>query len=1095
MSDEPYAANGDEAVPSEQPISLDDRLALRNALDAVAVMQQPLRRGKVIDQLSQAMPDLAHVLGQPDVDTFDVLEACLRVDDGLEVLIIALKLVGGPSATCLAFEDLVNQLRSGTKLPRKQREALAEILAVVPPAAHAAAVTHGAFAGIAYLVGQSATAAEAFDLLLTVPGPEGALARLRYLELVSHQLDQARAIGLHRLIGHLVQRWPQHREAIEGLCLSLDPAHDSPAVSAGERSEPPKSGGNVRTVDGDGMITLTVRQSELAPSLATTTVWGGVPPRNRNFTGRDDLLGKIRDALTKATETTLVPQALYGLGGVGKSQLAIEFAHRFKDSYELIWWIPSDDERSIRRSLVSLAKRVGIVESADADDTIGAILDALRHGQPHARWLLIFDNAGDPDDLQPYRPADGPGHVLITSRSSKWIGQTEIVPVDVFEPEESLELLAKRWPSLDQDDAMRLADRLGHLPLALEQAAAVHDRTGMTLDEYMTALDETPYDVLAEGAPSGYGRSVAATFKIAYRELRARSEAAAQLLGVCSFLSSQPISIEILIRGRAAELPEPLAQVLRKDILRRKAVRDLGDHALAQLDPGRNLIKIHNLVRDLLREEIDEADRQAAERAAHGVLALANPGDPDNPTNWPWLAQLNPHVVASGIIYSADAEARTVVLDQIRYLYAIGDYTTSRKLAESAVGNWRASLGVNDEMTLVASRHLANALRELGDYTRAREINQVAFEGMRDVLGKEHEQTLAMANSVAADWRLLGDFDKARELDDENLSIYRRVIGEDDLATLRSANNLAIDHRLLGGFQDARALDEANVARRASLFGDDDPRTLAAYTGLIRDYIALGMYDRALSLQLPKYRALADRLDPYHIELLRAERNVAILLRKTGNFTEALDLARRNYESYRTRFGENNEQTFAAALTLCNNLRVMNEFEDALAIGNAAYSGYATTFNVAHPFAAVALVDLAVVLRLQGRIEDALQMNTSALAYLRERIGNDHPWSLCALNNQANTMAASDRPSEARALSEECLTRSRRVRGDDHPHTLGCAGNSALDLGAAGEHIEASALRRDTLARLRHALGNDHPDTIAFGLESRIDHDIDTPPL
>jgi hypothetical protein len=213
-------------------------------------------------------------------------------------------------------------------------------------------------------------------------------------------------------------------------------------------------------------------------------------------------------------------------------------------------------------------------------------------------------------------------------------------------------------------------------------------------------------------------------------------------------------------------------------------------------------------------------------------------------------------VLSSGVLHSTNPEANAAFLDQIRYLYAIGDYQTSRMLGDMAVENWKARLGPDDELTLIASRHLANSLRETGEYAQVRAINEETLERMRQspAMGPRHEHTLATANSFAADLRLLGEFEKALALDEANLAAYREVLGEDDLATLRSANNLAVNYRLLGRFDEALALDKANVQRRANLFGEDDPRTLAAYTGLVRDLIALGEYDHALSLQMQKLR-------------------------------------------------------------------------------------------------------------------------------------------------------------------------------------------------------------------------------------------------
>jgi hypothetical protein len=200
-----------------------------------------------------------------------------------------------------------------------------------------------------------------------------------------------------------------------------------------------------------------------------------LPPRNPLFTGRDDLLARLFQDLT-AGGTAVVVQAktLHGLGGVGKTHLALEYAYRHAADYDLVWWITADQPAAIPGQLVALARRLGIPEAAEQAETVAALLDELRH---HARWLVIFDNAEDPTDLRPYWPPGGSGHVLVTSRNPSWGGLSATVPVEVLARAKAVEFLQRR-AGLDDQAADALADALGDLPLALEQAAAYLEETG-----------------------------------------------------------------------------------------------------------------------------------------------------------------------------------------------------------------------------------------------------------------------------------------------------------------------------------------------------------------------------------------------------------------------------------------------------------------------------------------------------------------------------------------------------------------------------------------------------------------------------------------
>ncbi|BCY08604.1 FxSxx-COOH system tetratricopeptide repeat protein [Actinoplanes sp. L3-i22] len=1095
MSDQHAAANPDGDPPTAAELSLEQRSQLRDALDAITELEEPGTWRKVLNQVKTAHGSLHPQHFAPAYRTFDILEAAIETERGLVDLAMGIRLVLGRTPGYVTFTDLVKTLQSD-EAPATPLDRLRRLLAQLPASVHAEVLAQPGMAELAGPLAGCSGAREALDRLTRAGG--WTLDAVRYVELAGRLSDQNTSALILGALDRVVVDDPELGDALTDFRASLTvPA----AADDGPEEVTPEPPGETptRPADGDGkMITLTLQESDdrvRRTPRSTVSVWGGVAPRNSHFAGRDSIFEAIRRSLHDEASPALVLQAVHGYGGVGKTQIATEYAYRYADEYDLVWWVPADEPSSIRRSLVSLARRLGLPESVDAEDTIGAVLDALRQGETHERWLLIFDNAGAPDTIQEYRPRAGRGHVLVTSRSNRWLGHDATVSVDVFTEPESVQMLRKRWPDLSDDQARRLAGRLGHLPLALEQAAAVHIESGMTLEEYLTALDETPTRVLREGTPEGYSSSVALTFQIAYRELASKSPAAAQLFAICALMSSQPISVPMLIRGRGAQLPAPLATEVRTEMTRRNAIRDMAGHALATLDPGRNLIQVHSLVRDLLRDELSEQDRQVYTSGAHSILALANPGEPDVPENWQSLRQISPHVVPSGILFSPDPEARTVFLDQIRYLYSVGDYAASQTLGEMAVTTWSQMLGVNDIMTLVANRHLANSLRAQGEFPRAAAINKDTLERMTELLGATHEHTLATANSVGADLRIAGDFRRARERDEANLAAYQEKFGDNDPATQRSANNLAVDLRLLGRFEDARQLDESIVRTLSDMFGEDDVRMLWAYSGVARDLYGLGRYAEALSLQISKLRIHESLVDLGHLDVLRGRRNEAILLRKNGLYGQALETAESALLACQAKFGETHDHTFAARLTLANTLRVAGKLDEAEEYALSAAEAYRINLGGSHPFTLAAMVDVAIIHRLQGRLDEALKVNGQALETMGDKLGLDHQWRLCALANQAGLYADQGRVDEALRLSRDVCSRSERVRGEDHPYTLAARANLSLDLEAKGEHIEASAGRRGAITRLRMVLGDRHPEVINVGLSTRTDADIEPPAL
>ena len=210
-------------------------------------------------------------------------------------------------------------------------------------------------------------------------------------------------------------------------------------------------------------------------------VWN-IPARNPGFTGRDGLLASVRER--PATGDRAVVQALAGMGGVGKTQLAIEYAHRFADGYDLAWWVDAEQGGLIGDQFAVLGLALGCVQAGTGVEVVrAAVLGEL--GQ-RGRWLLVFDNAEDPADIRPWLPG-GAGHVLITSREHRWAEIAVLVEVDVLARAESVAILRGRVPGLGAAVPDRLAAELGDLPLAIAQAAGFMAETGMTAGEYTTS--------------------------------------------------------------------------------------------------------------------------------------------------------------------------------------------------------------------------------------------------------------------------------------------------------------------------------------------------------------------------------------------------------------------------------------------------------------------------------------------------------------------------------------------------------------------------------------------------------------------------------
>ena len=354
-----------------------------------------------------------------------------------------------------------------------------------------------------------------------------------------------------------------------------------------------------------------------------------------------------------------------------------------------------------------------------------AVLDALRRGAPYQRWLLIFDNADQPEELGDIIP-HGPGDVLITSRNPRWQAVVDTVAVDVFSRAESIEFLGKRVPSgLNPNDADQLADELGDLPLALEQAGALQAETGMPVEEYLRLLRNQVSAIMAEGKSPDYPLSMTAAWKLSVSTLEQQLQEAVVLLRCCAFFGPEPIPRDLFRRGASA-LKFPLGALLAHPIRLARAVRELGRFALVRLEGG--AIVTHRLVQALLRDGLSP-DEQASYRE-EGRNPASWPQVRQNTRiynlKWPRFAELVAHAssLSTQLEESENAAVRAFAIDVIRYLYNSGDLDTARGFAERFIKQWNSNTDPKDTLLLRAQRHLGNVFRALGQYEDAYALDE-----------------------------------------------------------------------------------------------------------------------------------------------------------------------------------------------------------------------------------------------------------------------------------------------------------------------------------------------------------------------------------
>jgi tetratricopeptide (TPR) repeat protein len=558
------------------------------------------------------------------------------------------------------------------------------------------------------------------------------------------------------------------------------------------------------------IIAAAERQSQAAPPPPRPFI--GVPPRIASFTGRVDELDKLdailmQDKPAAVTQASVARVAVQRMAGVGKTSLAVEYAHRFRGLYAGVCWCPSETHTGLLSVLAGLAVTLGAATAEEADVEKAANAALRRLAEQRGTWLLVYDNVPAPDAIADLLPSAG-ARVLITSRFSDWSELADEVPLDVLPLEEAVAFLQSRT-GRGYAGAQTLAEVLGCLPLALDHAAAYCKRTQMRFADYATKASS-----LIDAAPRavGYLRSVAATFDLAITEAMAQCPTTEPLMAYLAQCAPERIPMT-LVEGAVEDEAE-----------RMEALAALAEVSLVKHDPfedGTPAVTVHRLVQAVARAR-SEANGSAQDAIGKLIarLTASYPEDGyDNPQSWPLCAKLTPHLLARR--GADDASVFHLLGRTGEYFHGRAAYSQAAPLLRDALAISVKVLGPEHPDTAISLTNLANVLRAQGDLAEARPLSERALAISEKTLGPEHPDTAISLTNLANLLWSQGDLVGARPLYERALAIREKAFGPEHPDTATCLNSLASVLKAQGDFAGARPLYERALAIREKTLGPE----------------------------------------------------------------------------------------------------------------------------------------------------------------------------------------------------------------------------------------------------------------------------------
>ncbi|WPJ65283.1 hypothetical protein SMAC4_13902 [Sordaria macrospora] len=845
--------------------------------------------------------------------------------------------------------------------------------------------------------------------------------------------------------------------------------------------------------------------------------------RDPDFVNRGDILDQIDQRCSEPAGRV----ALVGLGGVGKSQLAIEYAYRTaaKEPDRWVFWVHAGTQARVEEGFKAIADAVKLPGRKQPKADVPQLVYSWLSNERDRRWIVILDSADDVDvffgagsnperrPLADYLPQSPNGSLLVTTRNKNLAcrlvgGYKNTIEIGPMAEGDALLLLERKLSLLsDKDSAEELVRALEYVPLAISQAAAYIQRMSprSSVKKYLAEFHKgeskrarlLSHDAGEFRREGGASSAILTTWRISFEHIRSKRASAADLLSLMSFFDRQGIPESLLrpphmdeaIQERGSDVQHDLGSNSSDDD-RENDETDSGfedniamltDFCLVTVSESGETFEMHGLVQLSTRTWLKACGREEEfkHQFVSRIAALFPPG---GYSNWATCQRLFPHVEKAVDYRPVESKLEeawaTLLYNGGWYAELQGRYEVAEKMAHKSMRSRKEILGREDERALASTSLYAEVLRDKGLWKEAETLEVQVMETRKAKLGADHPSTLTSMANLASTYRNQGRWEEAEKLEVQVMETRKAKLGADHPDTLTSMANLASTFWNQGRWEEAEKLFVQVMETRKAKLGANHPDTLTSMANLASTYSNQGRWEEAEKLEVQVMETRKAKLGANHPDTLTSMANLASTLWNQGRWEEAEKLFVQVMEMSKAKLGADHPSTLTSMANLASTYRNQGRWEEAEKLFVQVMETSKAKLGADHPDTLTSMANLASTYRNQGRWEEAEKLEVQVMETRKAKLGADHPSTLTSMANLASTYRNQGRWEEAEKLFVQVMETSKAKLGADHPSTLTSMGNLASTYSNQGRWEEAEKLEVQVMETRKAKLGADHPSTL-----------------